>query len=160
WIDRKGSGKPIHVPSSFVCVCGGLVPDLLGDLADDEGRADGFLDRVLFSYPDLPPIAKWTDTVISSDARNGWKNVLTKLFSLHFDADPKGRKRAFTLRMTAGANEVWREFYDSWEPEMRVQGQLAGAWSKLRAYCARLALILQLLRWACGEAGADEVDEI
>jgi hypothetical protein len=39
-------------------------------------------------------------------------------------------------------------------------GPLVGTLSKLRGYCARLALILQLLRWACGEGPADVVDEV
>jgi hypothetical protein len=37
---------------------------------------------------------------------------------------------------------------------------LAGTWAKLKGYCARLALIVQLLRWACGEAAETEVDDV
>jgi hypothetical protein len=35
---------------------------------------------------------------------------------------------------------------------------LVGPWSKLVAYAARLALVVQLLRKACGEAAAEDVD--
>src|SRR5262249_14410258 len=36
---------------------------------------------------------------------------------------------------------------------------LAGPWSKLRGYCARLALIVHYLRWAAGEVSSENVDE-
>jgi hypothetical protein len=161
WIDRKGNagGMPIRIPKPFVTVCGGLVPDLLGELADDEGRADGFLDRILFSYPDPPPVAQWTEAIISPEAREGWEDALRKLFDLEIIAEP-GEQRPSTLPMAAEAKEVFRDFFNSWEIETRVRGPLAGTWSKLKGYCARLALILQLLRWACGEAEDSCVDEV
>ena len=161
-IDRKANqnGKPIRIPSPFLCVCGGLVPDQLDTLADDDGRADGFIDRILFSYPDPRPVGKWNESVISPEAREGWKSVVEKLMSLAFAPDCAGRESAIMLPMTTQAKDVWREFFDAWELEMSVRGSLAGTWSKLKGYCARLALILQLLRWACGEASEDEVDEV
>jgi hypothetical protein len=62
--------------------------------------------------------------------------------------------------MTAGAKDVFRVFFNEWERQTRVRGPLAGTWSKLKGYCTRLALILQPLRWACGEAGDTCVDEV
>jgi hypothetical protein len=160
WIDRKGNakGKPIRIPRPFVTVCGGLVPDLLGELADDEGRADGFLDRILFSYPDPPPIAQWTDAIISPEATEGWCSVLTKLFALDFIAESDGHRPA-TLPLTAEAKGIFRGFFNAWEIETRVRGPLAGTWAKLKGYCARLALIVQHLRWASGEADRTQVDD-
>jgi hypothetical protein len=58
------------------------------------------------------------------------------------------------------AKSRWVEFYDDWGRDMGARGHLKGAWSKLRGYCARLSLILHLLRWACGEAEPGAVDEI
>jgi hypothetical protein len=44
-IDRKQQqGVPLIIPHPFCAVVGGIQPDLLGDLVDARGRADGFLN--------------------------------------------------------------------------------------------------------------------
>jgi hypothetical protein len=89
WVDRKtnDSGRPIRIPSPFICVCGGLVPDLLGELAEDAVRADGFLDRIPFSYPEAPPFGRWTEAVISGEAKGVRKTAIFKLLSLELVPD-------------------------------------------------------------------------
>ena len=62
--------------------------------------------------------------------------------------------------MSSQAKDLWTPFYNAWEFEMSVRGSLAGTWSKLKSYCLRLALVLQLLRWACGEAKENEIDDV
>src|SRR5205814_10380221 len=54
-VDRKGTPKPIIVPRPCLSVVGGIQPELLPDLADAAQRQDGFLDRLLWSFPD--PVA-------------------------------------------------------------------------------------------------------
>jgi hypothetical protein len=66
-VDRKSSPKPIIVPHPCLSVAGGIQPDLLSALADSAGREDGFLDRLLWSYPDEVPLG-WSDAEVSIEA--------------------------------------------------------------------------------------------
>jgi hypothetical protein len=160
-LDRKSNpdGRPIVIPFPFLAVCGGVTPDMLGELADEEGRQDGFLDRILVAYPDPVEFAEWSDEGVSPAAEAGWRDAIEGLFRLRFERDDDGKLQARVLRLTPGAKAVWREFYNAWGREMADRGPLVGTWSKLRAYCARLALILQLLQEACGGPVTGEEDD-
>ena len=56
-VDRKGNvdNVPIRCPHPFLCLVGGMVPDMIGSFCDEKGRHDGFIDRILFTYPDPVP---------------------------------------------------------------------------------------------------------
>src|SRR5207302_6237199 len=58
-IVRRTLPEPIVIPHPALCVLGGLPPDALADLTDEQGRDDGFIHRVLFVWPDVVPI-RWT----------------------------------------------------------------------------------------------------
>jgi hypothetical protein len=85
-LDRKSNadGRPIIIHAPFLPVCGGVTPDMLPELADEEGRQDGFFDRILFAYTDPIPFADWTKAVISPEAEAGWSGALDRLWDLDF----------------------------------------------------------------------------
>jgi hypothetical protein len=60
----------VFVPHPFVSVVGGLPPDLLDRLRGDPGVSDGFLDRVLFSYPRPMPRSAKTGALLT---RLSWR---------------------------------------------------------------------------------------
>ena len=51
-VDRKSQSEPVIVPRPFLNVLGGIQPDMLSVLMDEYGRADGFMDRIVFSFPE------------------------------------------------------------------------------------------------------------
>jgi hypothetical protein len=60
------------------------------------------------------------------------------------------------LLLTSEARDEWIRWYNSHNRQVRAETfpiMLIGPWAKLRGYCARLALIVHAMRWACGEAG-------
>src|SRR5262249_48351449 len=66
-VDRKGNnGAPILVSRPVLAVVGGIQPDLLPDLADTTQREDGFVDRLLWSYP-LPCPDRWSDAELPAE---------------------------------------------------------------------------------------------
>ena len=54
-VDREGGRRSIYVKNPLVTVMGGLPPDMLSALSEEHGRNDGFLDRLLFCFPDKFP---------------------------------------------------------------------------------------------------------
>jgi hypothetical protein len=159
-IDRKMNREagPIAIPHPLLSVVGCMTPDMLGELAEEEGRSDGFVDRILFAYPDPQPPARWCkESVISAESRRMWVQALAGLWALS-DGHPVAQPDPSPLSLDNEAEQAWAEFFNESGEELIVDGPFTGTWSKMRGICARLALILQMLRWACGEAEADSID--
>jgi hypothetical protein len=154
--DRKTGthGLPAIIERPFVCVVGGLPPDMLSTLADTRGRSDGFCDRLVFAFPRAHLGSRWTDSVVTGEARAAWQGALNKLYQLEADADEHGILRPVILEMHADARQAWIDWWNGHADEINdpdLPAVLLGPWSKLKAYAARLALVVHLLRLVCTE---------
>jgi hypothetical protein len=161
-INRKGSGGTVIVPRPCLSVIGGVTPDMLHTLADARGREDGFLQRILFCYPD-PSDEEWTEATVPVPSERAWGLILRRLWQLRPATAADGSPRPREVMLSAPARETWRRFLAAHRAEVRdptFPPYLKGAWDKLRSYAARLALIVHELRRACGEAETEEVDEV
>jgi hypothetical protein len=86
--------------------------------------------------------------------------VFNCLLALTPGVDAEGDPEPLAVDMTLEAKGVWVDYYNRHRAESaEFDDDLAAAWSKLEAYTARFALIIQLCTWAAGEAYDDEVDE-
>jgi hypothetical protein len=146
-----------------VAVVGGIQPAVLDTLRTRRGASvldDGLLDRFLFAYPEQPPAVPERWQVLSERARLSWQSAVTRLLAL----GTKGRE--FTVRMLP-LSETGRREWEAFTTEHARESNeldplsgLQGVWSKMRGYAGRLALIVQALRWACGEVKDREVDGV
>ena len=148
-VDRKGGREGVFVADPFCAVLGGIQPDLLATMRDDRGRDDGFLDRIVFAFPDEFPRRQWTEREISQEAERDWASAIDRLYSAPMRiVDNHHRPHVAEFEPSAKArfiewfNEQDRLMED--DPESR-----AGAMSKAQGRCVRLALILSRLRLAC-----------
>lgn len=168
-VDRKKTHDqgPLRVAHPFISVVGGLTPDKLPTLRGDRPRQraeqDGFIDRVLLSYPKEPPATGENWLSIHPDTLKAFHDAIQKLRCLNMMPILEGAQvkgwRPFVITLSTGARQVWEWFTRSNASEINTEGfpqHLRGPWSKLRGYAGRLALILHLLRWACGELQSDD----
>lgn len=135
-VDRKGADS-LYVPFPTLCVVGGVQPDLLTELADEAGRRDGFVERILWTYPETGPAA-WSEEVVSDQARAAIVELFRKLRQASASEHP--------VRLGVEAKKRWCLWYD----ENAVltgyaPGLAAGVYAKLPNQVARLALILHVL---------------
>lgn len=160
-IDRKATG-PVFVPNPTLNVYGTIQPDLLPQLADKGGRADGFLDRILFAFPEPVAGRRWPKRGIPDPAVAAWDRVIDRLATLSMEPDPDGGvDRPHVLGFTPEAEQAWIAWYDAHAAESEdpdLGESLQGVWIKLETYALRLLLIVQLLRFACDEASDTEID--
>lgn len=160
-VDRKRTGS-VSLRDPLVNVYGTIQPDLLPTLADKGGRADGFLDRILFSFPE--PLAEdcWNDQGLAGETVDAWKRVINRLASMAMVADPdSGPDQPRVLRFSPEARHTWIAWYTAHVAESRepdLGGALRGSWIKLKNYALRLTLIVHLLRVACDECPEGDVD--
>jgi len=156
-VNRKNNLTPIIIPRPFVCVVGGLPPDMLGELCDERGREDGFIHRILFAFPDPVPRVL-TNEGIRPETMNRYCETFDRLRRLRLNMlaeDP-----TVTLELAPGVFEIFRDWVNEHYAEMENgPTTLRGPWAKLVTYCARFALIIQLTRKVCGESPSAEVDE-
>jgi hypothetical protein len=150
-VDRKGGREARHVTTPFVAVLGGLPPDMLNSLKDERGRDDGFIDRVLFVYPEKFPSQHWNEVEISDQATLDWSGAIDALLQMPMRTEDD-LQCPHRVEFTSDAKAIWMKWWDSHADETEgteFSGRLGGAWSKLRAHAARFALILSRLRWSC-----------
>jgi hypothetical protein len=145
-VDRKG-GPPIVVARPCLAVIGGIQPEMLPELADASRRDDGFLDRLLWSYP--PPVPDhWTDNGISEANLTTVEHVFELLYRLPRHVDEDGDSAPYLVRFSDTAKELWRDWFNEFAVERdsgAIPSRLQGPWAKLPSQLARLALILHVV---------------
>jgi hypothetical protein len=99
-VNRKNRQEPIVLPSPFVGVAGCLPPAVLGDLVDERSREDGFLDRILFAFPDSIAVT-WTDCALSAATQSGYTAVYTQLWELEPAISHDGRQEPVVVQLTS-----------------------------------------------------------
>ncbi len=137
-IDRKGQDT-VFVPRPCIGVVGGVQPDLLKDLADEGGRRDGFVERILWEHSPCR-FLHWTDDTVPESLREEIVDLFRRL--RYSTAD-----RPVTLSLDARARYV-RWYDDNGYSMIGEGGGIAvGIASKLPLQLARLALILHALEY-------------
>jgi hypothetical protein len=161
-IDRKSAlDEPLIITDPFVSVIGCIPPAKLAALDDGEDGEDGFIHRILFAYPRPVTGRRWDWEGIRPETRKLWGDAVEALYGLEMDRDEFGDPVPRVLELAPEACRAWEVWYNGHLAETEAPGfpdQLVGPWSKLVAYAVRLALIVHLLRTACGEPLPDEVD--
>jgi hypothetical protein len=162
-VDRKGGRESTYVPSPFATVLGGIQPALLGAFHEERGRDDGLFDRLLFCNPDagaFPP-QRWTEMELSEDAEAQWTRAVERLHETPMTVRD-GEYHPRVVDFTDAGKREWVAWFDAHAAEAEASDfadRHGGLWSKLRAYAARLALILSCLRRAVDPAGLTPGDE-
>jgi len=111
-----------------------VLPDL-----DEDNREDGFLHRLLFVCPDPLPV-RWTETVISESAKKAYADLVGRLYALRPAADGT----PLVLTVSPAAKQLFIEWHDKHCTEQEnphLPPLVRGAYTKLKGYAPRLALI-------------------
>jgi hypothetical protein len=136
-VDRVGTSFTLERP--LIGVVGGIPPEILSQLDVSGGKADGFLPRILESWPE-PVEVRWNENEISLATQLAYDNQFDQLFAIPYDSE----NGPLFLELTDDAKEVFVQWHDDHMKEME-QGNwspfVKGSMSKLKGYCGRLALI-------------------
>jgi hypothetical protein len=151
-IDRK-TGEPIFIPLPYIPVAGTIQNGLLNELAKDSRIQNGFIDRILFVIPDNIQKPYWSDTELNPVFAKEWKGIITKLLSLLITNDETLNPLPDILFFSPEAKLILFEWQkkntdQSNDPENE---EVSGIYSKLEMYVVRLALLLEMMRYACDE---------
>lgn len=157
-INRKGR-KMNRVENPFVSVIGGTQPDKLEKIFNTDIK-DGFIDRILFSFPDGVSIQakkKALDCGIDPETKQTYIEQFTRLFYMPGEAN-----NPTVLKMTEKADTLYKayscEMIDKFDsPGMNED--VKAAYSKFKTYFERFILIMHFIHQLEGKhEQGEEVD--
>ncbi len=157
-IDRK-TGEPIYIAYPFIPVAGTIQSGLLTELAKDNRTQNGFMDRILFVI--LPELQKpyWSETELDPSFIQDWNNIILKLLELTITFDETSNPCPEIIMFTSEAKRAlfdW-QIRNADEINSAENESIKGIYSKFEIYVVRLALILEMIRFACDESDKKSV---
>jgi len=157
-IDRK-KGDPIFIPSPFICVAGTIQTGLLNELAKESRTQNGFMDRILFVFPDNIKKTYWSETELSLGIIEEWKAIISKLITVPLRYDETGNPDPEILHFSPDAKKLLWEWQRMNADQCNNADSeiIAGLYSKMDMYAPRLALILEMMSWASNQSTKEKI---
>jgi len=150
-INRKTS-EPIYISLPFIPVIGTIQPGVLNELAENRTE-NGFIDRLLFVVPDNLKKEYWSETELNTEIVESWHTNISTLLNISLNQDETNNPKPEILGFTPEAKKLLFE----WQRELADQSNkpeneaISGVCAKIEMYAIRLALCLQMARFACEE---------
>ena len=159
-INRKNIRGSISIKRPYISVSGTIQPDLLRDLAEGSRSKNGFIDRILFVYPQNLKKKYWSTKELPQHITSSWHSIVEGLLDLEQNIDIYGSAIPKTIKYS---KEAWDKLYE-WHKyntdlsNSSEKDSIKGIYSKLEIYISRFSLVLQMLRWRCGESTKEQID--
>ena len=99
-VNRKRDEDFKCIQQTFVSITGCIQPDVLHVVSKMKDGDDGFLDRLLISYPDDCPTPGWREKGVSKNLQSKYQKVIMNLHSGRTNMPPGEFKPSARLRVT------------------------------------------------------------
>ena len=158
--DRKGAKNSVYISRPFVSVVGTIQNGILNELAQGSRSSNGFIDRLLFVISNNQDKQPWSDQEPTFDIETAWTEIIGKLMGMPYSTDENGYIVSEILQFAPDAKSRLYEWQrENTDDCNRAENDvLKGIYNKFDFHAIRFCLILQLVRWACGEADKKEID--
>ena len=147
-LTRVGS----FVESPFIPVIGGIQPSILNELYTQEKKDNGFMDRMLISYPEIT-IPKYNDNEISEEAIVWYNSAITELRRaiLKINSGEENFKK-IEVNFSPKAKSLWIEKFNEITEKQNSDEEneyFKSMYPKQKSYIPRFAFLLNALNSAC-----------
>lgn len=158
--DRKGVKNSVYISRPFISVVGTIQNGILNELAQGSRTSNGFIDRLLFVMPHNQDKQPWSDKEPTFDIEAAWAVIIGKLVELPYETDADENIVPNILPFAPDAKARLYEWQrrNTEECNREECDVLKGVYNKFDFHAIRFCLILQMARWACGEADRKEID--
>lgn len=166
-VSRCSMPIPIHIERPFINIVGTMQTTRVHELVDKGYKDNGLLDRIIFVYPSSQEISDWSidedSTSLSFEKYSTlWENIINKIFQIYFVTDENNDSDLQNvLNFSPEASAYFTDWRNSIIKEVnriKDDGLIDSRVMKTPMIVARMALVFQILRWACGEVHKDFVD--
>ena len=158
--DRKGVKNSVYISRPFISVVGTIQNGILNELAQGSRSSNGFIDRLLFVMPHNQDKQPWSDKEPTFDIEAAWAEIIERLVAIPYETDSDGNVIANILPFAPDAKArlyKWQR-QNTEECNREECDALKGVYNKFDFHAIRFCLILQMARWACGEAERTDID--
>lgn len=149
-LTRVGS----FVENPFIPVIGGIQPAVLNELYNQEKKDNGFMDRMLISYPDVT-IPKYNDEEISTDAIIWYNSTIANLRKviqkLKQETDEDEIKK-IEVYFNSEAKNLWINKFNEITEKQNSDNEneyFKSMYPKQKSYIPRFAFLLNALNSVC-----------
>lgn len=153
YVDRK-SGDPIFISSPFITVAGTIQTGILNTLTSEGRGQDGFFYRMLFAFPQDLKKPYWSEKELPKGIIENWETIIESLVNIPLDLDENFNPQPQVVKFSPDALRVLKEWQvlntdlcNNAESEAHE-----GIHGKFEFYVIRFSLILEMLKYACGES--------
>jgi len=143
-VTRQGS----FVESPFIPVLGGIQPDVLTNFFTSENKDNGFIDRLLITYPDAI-IEKYNTNQMSYEAITYYSDQITNFynfFKFNFTVlNDDLEVETVTAKFSEKAEKVWMEAFNNFTDIQNSDDEneyMKSMYPKQKSYIPRFALII------------------
>lgn len=149
-LNRK-TAKSAFVDKPLVSVLGGIQPSILNSFYTDDNKDNGFMDRMLLSYPDLE-IEKWNDKEMEYDTIQWYQDSIIAFYEtikhkvVQFDEDGDIKPKTAIIPKESKAEwiRVFNEYTDIQNSDEENE-YMKSMLPKQKSYLPRFALLLNTL---------------
>ncbi len=157
---RKTAGIQ-HIDNPFLSVAGTIQPGVLNELAQDGRNQNGFIDRILFAYPDDQQKPKDSDSQLDPLITERYQQIIDNLLTLResVQVDEHGSIQTSWLPFAPDAFDAMRTWRDENTDRANHTDNMTfkGIYAKFDAYCIRFALLIELMDWACNQSDLSRI---
>ena len=147
---NRASKDPININKPTVYVAGGIQPEILKDLANDNRAENGFLSRIMFVYPDLDEKQPYSDETLNLETLNNYHVYLNAFATI---------ETPINLTLSKDAKSLYKNWYNK-NVELsnkEPKGYLKGVYGKLDVISLRLAIVVQGMDYVCNQNTSIEI---
>ena len=145
------NSQPINITDTFVGIIGTLQPGMLPEFAKGK-KESGFLDRWLFSYPEIKHYPRLNMEELDPAVPRRWSEIIERIYTLPIDEQRR------VIRLTDDAARIYLDWYNSLaDLKDHDRYGMAEAATKMERYCMRFSIILEALKYGCGQEEIKEV---
>ena len=138
---RRKQAKKARISNVYVPLIGGIQPDIIHSIIDDENKSSGFVDRFLFvsNYDEMPML---NDFEMSNHIERQYINHMIKGFETMTKL-----KRNSIMYLNDDAKDEIREFCNQARTNMNAGDMIGfdGMFAKSQAYIHRLTALCHLM---------------
>jgi len=141
----------LYIESPFIPILGGIQPGIFSSVYTDEKKANGFLDRMLISYPEIS-IENYNENEISTEAIEWYDAIITNFkrkidATVNFDSNGSVVKKQITF--SEPAKEVWIKAFNDITARQNSEEEseyFKSIFPKQKTYIPRFAFLIEALK--------------
>ena len=143
----RKTAKSNTVERSCIPVLGGIQPSIMDIFATEENKDSGFIDRILFSFPNLE-VPDYNENEIQQSLIDAYENWIISFYDdvkKNLNFDPHGEVIPNMMYFSKEGKKRWGEIQKemvSWEKSDTELEYIKSAISKMKGYVARFSILI------------------